>query len=97
LVSKKVKVPDRDGEIVIFPASFVKSENGTGIVMSVPAHAPFDYQALEDIKKSNNDQNLATIARTILPISIIQTDGYGEIPAKKVTERFQIENQNNPK
>ncbi len=97
LVGKKVKVTDRNEEIVIFPASFVKSENGTGIVMSVPAHAPFDYQALEDIKKSNNDQNLASIARSILPISIIQTDGYGEIPAKEVTERFQIENQNNPK
>ena len=97
LVSKKVKIPDRNEEIIIFPASFVKSENGTGIVMSVPAHAPFDYQALEDIKKSSNDQNLASIARSISPISIIQTDGYGEIPAKEVTERFQIENQNNPK
>jgi len=97
LVGKKVKIPDRNEEIVIFPASFVKSENGTGIVMSVPAHAPFDYQALEDIKKSSDDQNLSSIAKTILPISIIQTDGYGEIPAKEVTERFQIENQNNPK
>jgi leucyl-tRNA synthetase len=97
LVGKKIEVPDRNEEIVIFPASFVKSENGTGIVMSVPAHAPFDYQALEDIKKSCNDQNLVSIARSISPISIIQTDGYGEIPAKEVTERFQIENQNNPK
>ena len=97
LVGKKVKIPDRNEEIVIFPASFVKSENGTGMVMSVPAHAPFDYQALEDIKKSSDDQNLSSIAKTILPISIIQTDGYGEIPAKEVTERFQIENQNNPK
>jgi leucyl-tRNA synthetase len=97
LVGKKVKIPDRNEEIVIFPASFVKSENGTGIVMSVPAHAPFDYQALEDIKKLSNDQNLVSIARTISPISIIQTDGYGEIPAKEITERFQIENQNNPK
>jgi len=96
IVGKKVKVPDRNEEIVIFPASFVKSENGTGIVMSVPAHAPFDYQALEDIKKSNNNQNLVSIAKSILPISIIQTDGYGEIPAKEVTERFQIENQNSP-
>ena len=47
LVGKKVKVPERNEEIIIFPASFVKSENGTGIVMSVPAHAPFDYQALD--------------------------------------------------
>ncbi len=98
LVGKKVKVPERNEEIIIFPASFVKSENGTGIVMSVPAHAPFDYQALEDIKETNNiDQNLLSLIKSIVPISIIQTEGYGEIPAKEVIEKFQIENQNNPK
>jgi len=98
LVGKKAKVPERNEEIVIFPASFVKSENGTGIVMSVPAHAPFDYQALEDIKKASNlEQNLLVIAKSIAPISIIQTDGYGEIPAKEIIEKFQIENQNDPK
>ena len=31
--------------IPIFPAPFVKTDMGTGIVMSVPAHAPFDYCA----------------------------------------------------
>ncbi|HMK32593.1 MAG TPA: leucine--tRNA ligase, partial [Nitrosopumilaceae archaeon] len=98
LVGKKVKVPERNEEITIFPASFVKSENGTGIVMSVPAHAPFDYQALEDIKRASNlEQNLLIIAKSITPISIIQTDGYGEIPAKEIIEKFQIQNQNDPK
>ena len=98
LVGKKVKVPERDDEIIIFPASFVKSGNGSGIVMSVPAHAPFDYQALEDIKKGrgNLDQNLLNVAKSINPISIIQTDGYGEIPAKEVIEKFHIESQTNP-
>ena len=38
--------------IPILPASFVTMDNGSGIVMSVPAHAPFDMQALIDIKKS---------------------------------------------
>lgn len=98
LVGKKVKVPERSEEVIILPASFVKSEDGTGIVMSVPAHAPFDYQALEDIKKDgkNIDQNLLNFAKSIKPISIIQTEGYGEIPAKEVTERFKVENQNSP-
>jgi leucyl-tRNA synthetase len=98
LVGKKVKVPERNEEVIILPASFVKSENGTGIVMSVPAHAPFDYQALEDIKKDgkNIDQNLLNFSKSIKPISIIQTEGYGEIPAKEVTERFKVENQNSP-
>ena len=36
--------------IPILPASFVKMDEGSGIVMSVPAHAPFDMQALKEIK-----------------------------------------------
>ncbi|MGI0081693.1 MAG: leucine--tRNA ligase [Nitrosopumilaceae archaeon] len=98
LVGKSVKVPERDSGITIFPASFVKSQNGTGIVMSVPAHAPFDYQALEDIKKGSIKikQNLLEIAKSINPIAIIHTEGYGEIPAKEVVQKFKIENQNNP-
>ena len=98
LVGKTVKVPERNEQIVILPASFVKSGNGTGLVMSVPAHAPFDYQALKDIKKNtmNLEQDILDTVKAIEPISIIQTEGYGEIPAKEVTEKFKIDNQNSP-
>jgi leucyl-tRNA synthetase len=97
LLGKKVKVPERNDEIYILPATFVKSENGTGVVMSVPAHAPFDYQALEDLKnKVITWPNLPDVAN-IKPISIIETEGYGYIPAKEAVERFEIENQNSPK
>ncbi len=48
LCGKKVQVPHRNDSVVMLPASFVESHTGTGIVMSVPAHAPFDYQALQD-------------------------------------------------
>jgi len=53
-VGQSVKAPHNSDSIVILPASFVKSDNGTGIVMSVPAHAPFDYQALVDCKSGKN-------------------------------------------
>ena len=97
LIGKKVKVPGRNDEILVLPAIFVKSENGTGVVMSVPAHAPFDYQALEDLKKeSSKYPNLSTLS-SIKPISIIATEGYGDIPAKDVVEKFGIDNQSNPK
>ena len=33
----------------ILPARFVKQGTGTGMVMSVPAHAPYDWRALEDL------------------------------------------------
>ncbi|HSB57462.1 MAG TPA: leucine--tRNA ligase, partial [Nitrosopumilaceae archaeon] len=98
LIGKKVKVPERNENVVILPAGFVKSDNGTGMVMSVPAHAPFDYQSLEDIKKNlgNFEQSVLDAANAIHPISIIQTEGYGEIPAKELIEKFKIEDQNSP-
>ncbi len=96
LVGKKVHVPERDEQVLILPASFVKSENGTGIVMSVPAHAPFDYQALEDLKESTKYSNIPDL-QSIQAISIIETEGYGQIPALDAITKFQIENQNNPK
>ena len=97
LVGKKAKVPERDDEIFVLPATFVKSENGTGIVMSVPAHAPFDYQALEDLKKNASQHPNLPVITDIKPVSIIETEGYGEIPAQDVIRIFQIDNQNNPK
>ena len=55
--------------------------------MSVPAHAPFDYQALVDIKKN---QPQGSELQLIKPISIIETPEYGEIPAKEAVERLGI-------
>ncbi len=97
LVGKKVHVPERDEQVLILPASFVKSENGTGIVMSVPAHAPFDYQALEDLKKESAKYPNIPDLQSIQAIPIIETEGYGQIPALDAIIKFQIENQNNPK
>ncbi len=97
LVGEKVKIPERTDKVLILPATFVESDNGTGIVMSVPAHAPFDYQALEDIKKeSAKYPNLPSLLE-IKPISIIVTEGYSEIPARDVIEKLGIDNQNSPK
>jgi len=97
LVGKKVKVLGREDEVLVLPATFVKSENGTGVVMSVPAHAPFDYQALEDLKKESAKYPALPALSNIKPISIISTEGYGETPAKDVVEKFGIQDQSNPK
>ena len=98
LIGKLVTVPHRNKSIVMLPASFVESGTGTGMVMSVPAHAPFDFQALEDIKNSSEqDSDLMVKINQIKPISIIETKGYGEIPAKEAIERFGVVNQNDPK
>ncbi|MDH3677938.1 MAG: leucine--tRNA ligase, partial [Nitrosopumilus sp.] len=97
LVGKSVIIPHRNESIVMFPASFVESETGTGMVMSVPAHAPFDYQALIDLKRSEIEPELVSQINQIKPISIIDTQGYGEIPAKEAVEQFGVQDQNDPK
>jgi leucyl-tRNA synthetase len=50
LLAKKAINPVTKEEVPILPGFFVKLDVGTGIVMSVPAHAPFDYAALERLK-----------------------------------------------
>lgn len=92
LVGKKVVVPHRNESIPMFEASFVKSDTGTGIVMSVPAHAPFDYQALQDLKEKGDK-----LASKIEPISIINTKELGGFSAKEACEKFKIKDQDDPK
>ncbi len=84
---------NHDGrEIPILPAEFVEPSMGTGLVMSVPAHAPKDYQALMDLKVNNHE-----LASKIEPIPIIVTKGYGEYPAKEICEKLGVDNQSDEK
>ena len=99
-VGQSAKAPHNSDSIVILPASFVKSDNGTGIVMSVPAHAPFDYQALVDCKSGKNksiSSDLLNNIQNIEPISMIKTEGLGNIPAKDIVEKMGISHQDDPK
>jgi leucyl-tRNA synthetase len=101
LVGKSVKVPTVERNVTIFPAYFVEPRDGTGIVMSVPAHAPYDYQALQDLKmnkmiheKFGIDDGLLT---SLKPIVIIESEGYEGVPALVVIDRLQIKSQSDPK
>jgi len=99
-VGQSVKAPHSSDSVLILPASFVKSDNGTGIVMSVPAHAPFDYQALLDSKSGKNksiNSDLLKNIQNIEPISMINTEGLGNIPAKDIVEKMGILHQDDPK
>ena len=79
-------------EIPILPAEFVEPGMGTGLVMSVPAHAPKDYQALMDLKAKNHE-----LAVKIEPIPIIVTEGYGKFPAKDICEKLGVSSQSDEK
>ena len=72
--------------IPVLPASFVKADVGTGVVMSVPAHAPLDYLALRDLGKD----------KMALP-QVVSVGGYLGIPAKDIVEKMNVKNQDDPK
>jgi leucyl-tRNA synthetase len=101
LMGKYVINPMTNEKIPIFPAAFVDPNNGTGVVMSVPGHAPYDYVALEDLKKAPAELLKygvdPKIIQDVYPISLITVEGYSEFPAVDVVKRMGIESQADPK
>lgn len=101
IVGKSVTVPIVNRTVTIFPADFVEPKEGTGIVMSVPAHAPYDYQALEDLKKNKTQLEKFGIDDGQLiklkPVVIIESEGYDDIPALVVIKKLNINTQDDPK
>jgi leucyl-tRNA synthetase len=101
VIGKKVINPMTEDRISVLPASFVDPNNATGIVMSVPAHAPVDYVALMDVKKNTELLKAFNIEAKDLeklePVSIIKLDGYSNTPASDALKRFEVKDQSDPK
>ncbi|WP_319506673.1 leucine--tRNA ligase [uncultured Methanolobus sp.] len=98
LIGIKVKNPLSGNEVITLPASFVKAENGSGIVMSVPAHAPYDYLALKDLyDKDISEYGITEDLRDIKLISLIHAKEFGEYPAVEAVEQFGVKDQKDPK
>jgi len=94
--------PVTGDEFPILPADFVDPKSVTGVVMSVPAHAPFDYVALEQLKgevKKNPDKFKfkPKDIKDVESIAVIEIEGYSEIPARDVVEKMNITDQKDPK
>jgi leucyl-tRNA synthetase len=98
IIGIKLTNPVTNDEIISLPASFVKPENGSGIVMSVPAHAPFDYLALRDLYDVDlSEYGITENLRKIRLISLIKVPEFGEFPAKEIVESMGIPNQKDPR
>ncbi|ABL88411.1 leucyl-tRNA synthetase [Pyrobaculum islandicum DSM 4184] len=82
-VGRSVQNPVTGEWVPIYEAWFVDPRVGTGVVMSVPAHAPYDYVALRDLG-----------IEKLIPL--IKVEGYGDYPAKEVVERMGIKSQTDP-
>ncbi|MDD1742937.1 MAG: class I tRNA ligase family protein, partial [Methanotrichaceae archaeon] len=98
LIGKSVINPVTGRQVIILPASFVDPDNGSGIVMSVPAHAPYDYLALTDLYNTDlTEFGLSQDLRQIEIISLIEVPGYGEFPAVEAVKELNVRDQNDPK
>jgi leucyl-tRNA synthetase len=86
LLSRKASSPATKATFPIFAASFVEEDRGTGIVMSVPAHAPFDLAALDDMKRRGE-------AAGIEPVPLIEVPGYSEVPARDAIAKRGVKSQ----
>lgn len=100
LVAKKVEVFGGRA-VLVFPASFVDPHFGTGLVHSVPSDSADDLIALRDVQKDESMLKKYGFdveeVRSIKPIPVLHTKGYGDIPAAKILEKYGVKSQNEKK
>ncbi len=96
MIGKTCIAPGIDREILILPSDFCDPDKGTGLVTSVPSDAPDDWMGLHDLYDEGlcNRYGLdCEEIKKIKPIPIIETPGWGDLPAVKISEEMNIESQ----
>jgi leucyl-tRNA synthetase len=95
LIGRKCIAPMIHREILVLPAAFCDPDVGTGLVTSVPSDAPDDWIALKNLQ--DDPAELARFGlnadevRAVQPIAIIDTKGWGPMPAVEIIEKMGIE------
>jgi len=99
LIGKNATAPLTKASLPILPARFVDPDLATGVVYSVPAHAPYDYMGLKDIQtgRSPASRQVTEIAARITPISIIRIPDHSEYPAEDAVKKLGISDAADPK
>lgn len=101
IIGKNFVNPINKQSLPILPGWFVSPKNATGVVYSVPAHAPYDWLALRDLQR--NPESLrefgvdSSTVKSMEPISMIQVEGFGEYPAVEIVDQLEVKDQNDPK
>lgn len=85
LVGLEATAPVTGHTVPIVQASFVDPMIATGVVMSVPGHAPFDWAAYVDA---------GLLERLGEPPQIVDIEGYTDLPARAAFEKFNVKDQN---
>jgi leucyl-tRNA synthetase len=81
LLGESATNPLTGAQVPVLPGAFVNPNRATGVVMSVPAHAPFDYQALQEVRPD------------IPPIVIIQNPKTKGVPAAEAVRKHGVRAQ----
>jgi leucyl-tRNA synthetase len=101
LIGKTFENPVTKEKFPILPGWFVNPKQATGVVYSVPAHAPYDWLALKDLQEKPETLREfgidADAVKKIKPISLIKVEGFGEYPAIEIVEQLGAKNQHDPK
>jgi leucyl-tRNA synthetase len=101
LIGKTFENPVTKEKFPILPGWFVDPKTATGVVYSVPAHAPYDWLALKDLQEKPEvmkDFGVdPEVVKRIKPVSIIKVEGFGEFPAVEIVEKMDIKDQHDPK
>jgi leucyl-tRNA synthetase len=99
LLGKMATAPITGASLPVLPATFVETELVTGVVYSVPAHAPYDYMGLVDVQEGRvkAPPEVMKMAQQLRPISIIAIQGYSDVPARDEVEKRGITNSMDPK
>lgn len=98
---REVEVPLTHKRVPILPAKFVDPDNATGVVGSVPSHAPYDHVALLELQQHPDTLKAHGVKSSdvegLKPISLIEVEGFGESPAIDVVNRIGIKDQTDPR
>lgn len=94
LIGKRVRNPATGWRVPVLPAEFVDTDTATGIVMSVPAHAPYDYVAIKDILKNKELlEKLGVNCEELTPQTVVEVPGISDKLAVDVVEEMGISSQ----
>ncbi|MFX1418359.1 MAG: leucine--tRNA ligase [Promethearchaeota archaeon] len=97
IIGKKARDVFGIKEIPILPGEFVDTATATGVVYSVPGHAPYDYIALLDLQKDTGLIEKFNLNKRevelIYPIQIIELKGFKDFPAKIYCEKYNVQSQ----
>jgi leucyl-tRNA synthetase len=99
LVGRYAMAPLTGRSLPILPAKFVDATLATGVVYSVPAHAPYDLVALKDIQEGRvpAGRQVKDAADKLVPLPIISLPGYSRIPAEDAVKKVGAKDSLDPK